>query len=742
MENLCFLLLKIPPDNATKEDASAEFFSQVAEILKGQKVTISLEIIIYGKYLWFFLVCPLGVKDTIRGQWYSQYPHAQVEEVKDFVQKILSVSSPLVFAGRELYYDQPDNLPLKTYKELQKNPLASLAGISNSFEAGEVGIIQLILQAPQKDNFVEKIFKKLGEGERKKYSDEKMQKPEYVLLEENKEEGPYFITTLRFLTGGIHKEKVLLNLSTMIAIYKKNLERPKIQKLKEDSIRNDSNFVNQIIERVTGKHKARFSPDEIATIFHLPYKEEGISQISQMSAKTAPAPENIPDDIENDNTIAVFGETNYQNKNSAFGLKTSDRRRHLYIVGKTGVGKSKLIELLIKSDLENGRGVVLLDPHGDLSQEVLALVPSSRKHEVVYFNPADAEYPVGFNPMEGVSTFEFKQNVVAGFISIFKKLFGFNWNERLEHVLRYTTLALLDYPASNILGITRMLSDNQFRQEVIQYISDPQVKKFWTTEFASWNEQFAQQAIAPIINNVGQFIANPIIRHIVGQSKTGFSLGDILNGKKIFIANLSIGKLGEENSALLGSMLITKIWQTAMARASVNEEDRKDVFMYVDEFQNFATSAFANIFSEARKYRLNLTVSHQYMQQLPSEVRSTIFGNVGSIVSFRVGGEDAQILAKEFEPVFATGDFLNLDSRNFYIKMSVDGITARPFSGNTITLKTPPDNFRNEIIENSRKKYSKREKGVAEEIEKWERGEILLKKKDKKEESLFPEPII
>lgn len=742
MGNLSFLLLKIPQDNTAKEETAAEFFSQIAEILKGQKVTISLEIVIYGKYLWFFLVCPQEVKDTIKGQWYSQYPHAGVEEVKDFAQKILSISSPLVFAGRELYYDQPDSLPLKTYKELQKNPLTSLAGICNSFETGEVGIIQLILQAPQKDNFLEKIFKKMGEGARKKYSDEKIQKPEYVLLEEKKEEKPFFTTTIRFLTGGTHKEKVLLNLSTMIAIYKKNLERPKMQKLKEDGIRNDSSFVNQIIGRVVGKHKARFSPDEIATIFHLPYKEEGISQISQMSSKTAPAPENIPNDIEDNNTIAVFGETNYQNKNIVFGLKTPDRRRHLYIVGKTGVGKSKLIELLIKSDLENKRGVVLLDPHGDLSQEVLGLVPSSRKHEVVYFNPADAEYPVGFNPMEGVSTFEFRQNVVAGFISIFKKLFGFNWNERLEHVLRYTTLALLDYPASNILGITRMLTDNRFRQEVIQYIVDPQVKKFWATEFASWNEQFAQQAIAPIINNVGQFIANPIIRNIVGQSKTGFSLAEILNEEKIFIANLSIGKLGEENSALLGSMLITKIWQTAMARASVNEEKRKDVFMYVDEFQNFATGAFANIFSEARKYRLDLTVSHQYMQQLPPEVRSTIFGNVGSIISFRVGGEDAQILAKEFEPVFTTGDFLNLDSRNFYIKMSVNGLTARPFSGNTITLESPSHNYSNEIIELSRKKYSKTKGDVAEEIDRWEKGGVLVKKVDKKEGNFFPEPLV
>jgi hypothetical protein len=443
--------------------------------------------------------------------------------------------------------------------------------------------------------------------------------------------------------------------------------------------------------------------------------------------------------------MAPFGETNFQNVKVNFGIKTSDRRRHLYIAGKSGTGKTKLLELLISSDLQAGRGVIFLDPHGDSAKEILNFIPESRIKDVVYFDPTDLEYPIGFNPMEGVGEFEFKQNIVSGFIAIFKKLFGLNWNERFEHVLRYTTLALLEYPSASVMAIPRMLTDNLFRQEVISYISDPLVKKFWTTEFAAWNEQFASQAIVPIINKIGQFVANPMIRNIVGQAKTGFSLEEIMNKEKIFIANLPIGKLGEENSALLGSMLVTKIWQTAMARTSIPEENRKDCFFYVDEFQNFATTAFANVLSEARKYRLDLTIAHQYIQQLPDEVRATIFGNVGNLIAFRVGGEDAQILVKEFEPVFSVNDFLNLDIRNFLIKMSVDGQTSQPFSAVTITLNRPPVNKVQKIINSSRRQWAKTRSQVEKEIREWESGKLPKKAGTRSSPPIgefFPEPII
>lgn len=744
MEDYCALLLKIPQNNPVKEDGASDFFYQLAEIFKNRKITISAEIIIYNKFLWFILICPKSVKDVIKGQWYSRYPQADIEEIKDFTAGLLTDYSFTNFAGCELHLDQSELLPIKTYKSLEKNPLVSLSGLINSFGDKEFGIIQVVMQSARNESFFEKLVKKISSSTKEQNMPSAGKNPAYIKLEEIKEEQPYFKTSIRILASAKTRQKSLLNLSSMLAVYKKNLELPNIQKLKDGPIKTDSRFIAHFIKRLLGRYQFRFSPEEIATIFHAPYKDEGISQLAQSKTKRSAPPQNLPNqDGQNPEDVAFFAQTNFQNEKVVFGLKTGDRRRHVYVVGKTGMGKSKLIELLIKSDLENNRGVILLDPHGDLSQEILTLIPDKRKNDVVYFNPADSEYPIGFNPLEGVSTFEFKQIVVSGFISIFKKLFGFNWNERLEHVLRYTTLALLDYPASNVLGITRMLTDNEFRQEVIKHIKDPLIKKFWTTEFASWNEQFAQQAIVPIINNVGQFVANPIIRNIVGQSKSGFSLDKILNQEKIFIANLSIGKLGEENSALLGSMLITKIWQTAMARSSKTEENRKDTFMYVDEFQNFATSAFTNIFSEARKYRLDLTVSHQYMQQLPEEVRSTIFGNVGSIISFRVGGEDAQILAKEFDPVFTTSDFLNLDIRNLYIKMSIDGTTARPFSATTLPLEKADKNYRQEIIALSRKQFATAKKSAEAEIEMWEKGDVKINKKGaNKTSGSFPEPIV
>jgi len=737
MEKRSFFLLRIPQENNKKEDVASDFFSQIAEILKGRDLSISIEIANIGKYLWFFLSCPAAIKSVIKGQWYSQYPHAEIEEVKEYTDKLFYKYELKGVAGCELYYEHSEYIPLKTYKELQKNPLVSLAGLVNSFLSEETGIIQLVLEPPKKENIWNKFLKQRRENRRMSIA-ASGEKPEYITLEEDKEEKSNFKTTIRIITFAKDSDKASLNLSSILAVYKKSLERPKLQKLKED-FRNDKKFIESFRGRVLGRHTFAFSPDEIATFFHLPYIEEEISQVMQLRSKRAAPPQNLPN-VSTSTDLSVFGGTNFQNEKTTFGIKTNDRRRHLYIIGKTGMGKSKMLELLVKTDILNGKGVILIDPHGDLTREILNFIPEKRINDVVYFNPTDMDFPIGFNPMEGVGSFEFKQNMVNGFISIFKKFFGLNWNERFEHVLRYTTLALLDYPNASILGIPRMLTDTVFRQNVISYISDPLVKKFWTTEFSGWNDQYAGEAIVPIINKIGQFVANPMIRNIVGQEKTGFSLDDVMNKQKILLANFSIGKLGEENSALLGSMLVTKIWQTAIARASIPEEERIDTFMYVDEFQNFATSTFAQILSEARKYHLNLTVAHQYMQQLTQEIRATIFGNVGNIISFRVGGEDAQILVKEFEPVFSVNDFLNLDMRNFFIKMSIDGQTAKPFSAETLFLEKPAEDKAQRIIESSRKMWATERANVEKEIERWEKGKVKEDILDN--EPFFPEPII
>lgn len=733
-----YLLLRIPQENNNNESASENFFSQLAEILKGKNIIVSSEIVLYDRFLWFFITCPAEIKNIIKGQWYSSYPNSEIEEITDYTNKLFQKGKAI--CGCELTYDKSELTPIKTYRELDKNPLAALAGIASSFGKEDVGCIQLVLKSPPAENLYEKFQKKMRQQRRDSLLAKNNQNS-YLNLEEEKDEKAYFETTIRFIALSSSPTKAELNLSSMVSIYKKSLERPRIQKLKESRLVKNFQIAQTFMDRelasfnLLHKLKFRFSPDEIATIFHLPYKQEEISLAVQIRAKKAPPPSNL-----SVCSSDCFGKTNFQDKHLTFGILTDDRRRHLYVIGKTGMGKSKLLELLIQQDIKNNRGVILLDPHGDLAEESLKLIPDSRKKDVVYFNPADLDHPIGFNPMEGVTSFEFKQNIVAGFIAIFKKLFGLNWNERFEHVLRYTTLALLDYPSASILGIPKMLTDNIFRQEVINFISDPLVKKFWTTEFMSWNEQYANEAIVPIINKIGQFVANPMIRNIVGQAKTGFDLDEIMNREKILIANLSIGKLGEENSALLGAMLITKIWQTAMTRTTTPEPKRKDTFLYVDEFQNFATTAFANILSESRKYRLNLILAHQYMQQLPNEVRAASVGNVGNIISFRIGGDDAQILANEFAPVFTPNDFINLDMREFYIKMLINGQAVTPFSAHTLNLELPSKNISEEIIEFSQKQWAKMRGAAEKEIEEW--AKIKIEVKIEKDENKFPEPII
>ncbi|KKR32437.1 MAG: hypothetical protein UT63_C0044G0004 [Candidatus Gottesmanbacteria bacterium GW2011_GWC2_39_8] len=753
MENRAVLLFRVPGDNDKKEDAAENFFSQLAEIVRGRKKALSAEIVVYNRFLWFFITCPPEMVDILKGQWYSEYNQTEIERVKDYTEKIIGNIGEKYFSGMELHPDKSEYIPIKTYKEIEKNPLVSLSGVASSFKNNDIGLIQLVLKPARRDNPWDKFWKKKRDHDRGSRIAHSGNPEDYVFLEDKKDQSPYFKTTLRFLAFGESQSRAEMNLFAMTAVYKKSLERPKLQKLKEYHKRSDPDFVRKYIDRTLGHHKFRFAPDEIATFFHLPYNSEGISQVVQVRSKKAPSPENLPVlGRAESHDLAIFGETNFQNEGMRFGIKREDRRRHLYVIGKTGMGKSKLLELLISSDLNSHNGVIVFDPHGDLAREVLNMVPKDRVSDVVVFDPTDLDYPVGFNPMEGVGSFEFRQNIVAGFISIFKKLFGLNWNERFEHVLRYTTLALLEYPNASILGIPRMLTDNMFRQDVISHVTDPLVKKFWTTEFAAWNEQFANDAVVPIINKIGQFVANPMVRNIVGQGKTGFSLEEVMNKGKILVINLSIGKLGEENSALLGAMLVTRIWQTAMARTTMEEKDRRDVFMYVDEFQNFATSTFANILSEARKYHLNLILAHQYMQQLPEDVRAAIFGNVGNMVGFRVGGEDAQILVKEFEPTFNVNDFLGLDMRNFFIKMSIDGQTSKPFSAKTITVDKKDKSYIEEIMEASRKKWAKSRKDAEAEIAMWEKGEInpksnpsklrVKEEKSKESEEYFPEPLI
>lgn len=408
--------------------------------------------------------------------------------------------------------------------------------------------------------------------------------------------------------------------------------------------------------------------------------------------------------------VSFIGRTNYaaalEEKRFIFGMKRKDRRRHLYIIGKSGVGKSKLLELLMRQDVANGHGLCVLDPHGDDIEELIDFIPDNRIEDVCIINPGDTDYPVSFNPLANVDP-GFKHQLTQGLIEVLEKQFGANWTPRLEHVFRFTCLALLDYPYATMRGMISMLTDRNYRQKVVEYIEDDMVKRFWAIEFADWSEKFDTDAIIPLVNKLGQFLSEPMLRNIFGQRENKIDLERMMQEKKIVLINLSKGRIGEENSSFFGSMFITKLKQAGMARARLPEAERHDFYIYADEFQNLVTETFENLLSEARKYGICLTMAHQYLKQLIPQVQAAVMGNVGSIVTFRVGGEDAERLEAEMTPVFKAKDMLNLGMQEFYIKLMIDGESYDPFSAETLRILHPPhSSHRNKIVEASRAKYA------------------------------------
>lgn len=425
--------------------------------------------------------------------------------------------------------------------------------------------------------------------------------------------------------------------------------------------------------------------------------------------------------------ITSLGETNFRGHQRRFGIKPDDRRRHVYVIGKTGVGKTELLVNMAVQDIKSGHGLAFIDPHGENAERLLNFIPNSRVNDVIYINPGDIKFPIAFNVMENVKP-ELRHLVASGMMGVFKKIWPDVWSARMEYILNNTILALLETPGTTLLGINRVLADRDYREKIIERVTDPSVKSFWANEFARYPDRFREEAVAPIQNKVGQFISNPLIRNIIGQTTSSIDMREAMDNHKIILVKLSKGEIGEDNSQLLGSLIITKLQLAAMSRVDVHERERKDFYLYVDEFQNFATDSFASILSEARKYRLNLIMAHQYIAQLDqmtdrgksTKVRGAVFGNVGTLVVFRVGAEDAEFLEKEFTPEFEALDLVNLNKYSIYIKLMIDGITSRAFSA--LTLPPPaelPQSNKETIIRVSRERCSTPQHVVEEKIARW-----------------------
>jgi hypothetical protein len=719
-----FLHVVVPqgtPEDPKKEHLFEEILVNLHNIVKNK--TLSLEFWGFNQYTYCYVVVPEDLLETVEGLIYSTFPDCEISRTKDYTNGYNHEEHGL--AGTSLKMKMKDIYAIKTYDQFNEDSQSGFFSVISKVLSGEQVWAQIVINPREESagyhfnrtwarrfsNVKEKFY--VRDWMRKEDKDDSIRNRRKAAAKEKYSKEPFqVVIRLGYMAKDNASAKRKLQ-AVINSFYQFNLTD--VQEFNAGKILTGKSF-HDLYKRRSISGAALMSVQEVSTLYHYPNPDH-TPHIVHVLAKKAEPPRDLPKNEGDD--LSMFGMTNYHNQHVPFGIKRSDRRRHLYVVGKSGSGKSKLIEMLVREDIINGKGVAVLDPHGDLVDNIMRYIPEERVKDVIVFDPSDTEFPIAFNPLESVDE-AYKMQITIGFIDIFKKLFGTNWSDRLEHVLRYTTLALLDSPDTTVLSILKMLTDKNYRQKIISRIEDSVVKNFWVSEFAGWSEKFDAEAITPLLNKVGQLVSTNMIRNIIGQPSNKFSIRDVMDGKKILLMKVSKGLLGEENSGLIGAMIITKMYQAAMQRADMKEEDREDFYFYIDEFQNFATDTFTEILSEARKYRLDLTIAHQYMGQLKEVVQKTVFGNVGSMISFRVGADDAGVLAAEYNPIFTERDIINLGVREFYTKMSVDGEIREAFSGRTLDAPAVENDLTAKIIENSRKMYCTPKAEVEKILSKWD----------------------
>lgn len=731
-EDTVLLLLQVPRTNDKKELAAEQMFASLHGLLtlpsrrrfrSAHRVRISFEIAVLAKRIGFYVCVPKYLKDFVEEQIYAQYPSVQITSVDDFARS--GEAAPSATLSAELRLSQNQALPIKTFQSFEVDPLAAITATLAKFEEGEEAWIQLVMQPASKNwhKRSERYVSSLrggggstGPGALVKAlvapPEQQSQTPKLTEYDqaraggaEDKSHKLAFETSLRIIyRGNATAHQASLRMQSIIASYKQ-FNTTYMNGFQEARITHGGLAVKQYRERQLGGKPSLLNIEEVATLCHLPHTNVETPYILWAPAQVAEPPANLPvATAENRQDISPIAATNFRGQHLAFGLKRADRGRHLYILGQTGVGKSGLLELLTISDIHSPFGFAVIDPHGDYALSTLRRIPAERARDVIYFNPADVDYPIAFNPME-VADPKLRTHTASELIGVLRRMFE-SWGPRLEYILRYSLLALLEYPDATMLDITRILTDKNFRKDVMGYVSDPVVRNFWQVEFATWNDKFASEAVAPVLNKVGAFTANPLVRNIIGQPRNSFNIRQIMDERKILIVNLSRGLVGEDNAALLGALLVTKIQLASMSRADIPATERVPFYLYVDEFQNFATDSFATILSEARKYALNLTVANQYIAQMSQDVKDAVFGNVGSMVAFRMGADDARSMQRYFEPKFEEYDLVHMNNRNIVINMTIDGEKAQAFSATTLDLPDQQFDQTPSIIEHSRNQFA------------------------------------
>ncbi len=689
--------VSLPRDNEIKIDAAEQLFTSFSALHKSGKIkwlvnqpALSFEIVGLPGDIRFYVSTPNKYKDFVEKQINGAYPDAEIREVteKDALHpggiigndyNIFSENSKV--ASVSLKLKGSDYEPIKVYKDLPVDPMSTLTSILAKMTEGEGAAIQVMISPAESD------WKKLGRAhlsktkkneanpETAKYSED----PKELEGIENKIGKPGFNTIIRIVVSSSTLESAeahLNNIENALAQF------DGINEFTKNKNRMKKDFMNDFIYRYMPKRgqTSVMNSEELATIFHFPNKAVATPHIHWVNSKRAPVAANIS------TTGLYLGKSTYRGLSKEVFIERDDRRRHMYMIGKTGTGKTEFLKQMIMQDIKNGEGVGVVDPHGDLIEDILQMIPPERSEDVILFDPSDTSRPMGLNMLEA-DTEEEKHYVVSSIVGLMYKLYDPNKTgiigPRFEHAIRNAMLTVMSVKGSTFIEVVRVLTDAKFVQELLPSVQDPIVRRYWTDQIAQTSDFHKSEVLDYIVSKFGRFVTNKTMRNIIGQSQSAFNMRDVMDNQKILLINLSKGKIGEENSSFLGLILVPKILIAAMSRQNMPMEQRKDFFLYVDEFQNFATPDFAQILSEARKYRLDLIVANQFIGQMEEEVKNAIFGNVGTLASFRVGVTDANYLQHEFQPTFSEADLINIDRFNCYMRSVVNGEPIPPFSLDT-----------------------------------------------------------
>lgn len=721
------LQVSLPRNNEIKIDVMEQLFSSLMTVKKGgwkQKFdiqpTISFEIVGKLEDIRFYVWAPKSLKDLVEKQVHGAYSDAEVNEVDEY--NIFTTEGKVAYKSFQL--GKNNFYPLKTFKDLATDPMSGITSAMAKMGPGEAAAIQVIISPAESDwqkeggKFISDTKKQESDPEKAKFSTS----AKTLEAVENKIAKPGFETSIRVVVVSSDEESAkshITNISGAFAQLSGDLNSLKGRKIyRKGAFMEDFLYRYQPMFNLLENHVSILNTEELATLFHFPNKQITTPHIHWLNAKSAPAPSQIP-------TEGLYlGESNYRGLKRPVFIGKEDRMRHVYIIGKTGTGKSELLKDMILQDIREGKGVCFMDPHGDAIEDILKLIPPERAEDVIYFNPSDVERPMGFNLLEA-NTEDEKHFAATAVINMMYKLFDPYKTgivgPRFEHAVRNAMLTAMCEPGSTFVEIMRILTDAKFVQELLPKVTDPIIRRYWTDQIAQTSDFHKSEVLDYITSKFGRFVTNKLIRNIIGQSQSSFNLRDVMDNGKILLINLAKGSLGEENSNFLGLILVPRVLMAAMSRVDLPMDQRRDFHFYVDEFQNFATPDFAVILSEARKYRLGLCVANQFIGQVEEEVKNAVFGNVGTIISYRVGVTDANYLAHEFAPVFGEDDLLNVERYHAYVKTIVNNEPVPPFSidlTKDMSKQKAMENTRiaEIIIEMSRLKYGRDEKLVDAEI--------------------------